>query len=257
MSVAFKAAGANSIVTTSTVVTQAIAVPASTVTGDLLMLFHDSDANDLATAPSGWTVLHQGNNLGNSASGSLQSVHSSVFWKVSTGSEGATQSVGVSTATYPAGDGFNQGIMLSFTGAHASIPFGAVGAGEVEVTADTSLTNPNGVAKTHPTVTPEVVGSALVLYRPYVNNHPNTTSTASMTSNILTASPAGVERTDNWDGSRELGHAVYTLDGPFVGAQSYTTTLTTTATGPNFRGGMLYSILIRPANIHSAGILMT
>lgn len=225
----------------------AVGTPSGFQSGDLLLSFFNigqfagSAVNFPSSIPSGWTLL--------GTATSPATVGSAVYYKIASGSEGATQTwSGFSIAGQSSW--YYHWQMLAFTGVDATTP---IPASEWAKTTNTTTT----AAQTHPSVTPTVAGSGLALYRiQYQSSGTARTFTSSITS---AGAPAGVERSDP-SGTSVPQMCIYTRDGGFaLAAQSYTTTASGTGNG----GQHMWSITLRSDGVNpptgpgdSVGVLL-
>ena len=201
---------------------QAVSLP-TRAAGDLLVCLVWGFDGSTPSWSSGWTELTT-----ELTSNGFDDYRGFVLWRIATGTSADNLSI------TPGNDGLvTEAVVLSFTGADPDEPFGT---NEYKVTG----TNSTSATQTHPSVTPAVADSALILWRAITMSVSNRTFTSSVTS---ASSPAGVERLDAGGLANWLDQAVYTRDGGFSGAQSFTTT----ANGTTDNVQQMWSILIRPA----------
>lgn len=233
MTVQFRSKGALVEATTTATTSVAVPTPAGFQAGDLLLMclsfggLGGSGATFPSSLPSGWGTL------GTDLTGLIRTA-SAVYYKIASGSEGSSQTwSGISLNGAAFWD--TRAEMLAFTGVDPSTP---IKSGEWAVSSDNSIT----AAMTHPTVTPSVAGSGLVLFRLLAVS---ISTSRDFTSSITAVSnPAGVERSDPTTSNR-IDRAIYTRDGGFsLAAQSYTTTASTTGSGG---GNAAWSIVLAAA----------
>lgn len=232
MAVAFRSIGTANT-STSGLTSVPVDCPSGIQAGDLLVTvfaighFSGSSVTLPTSLPSGWSTLTTLN--------APTLCRSAVYYKIATGSEGSSQTWSGVTATNAFWHTIAQ--MVCFEGNDTT---DAIELSPAEWAANTAANNTQ--AQTHPTVTPTVDGSGVMLFRlSYISTQTSTSFTSSITS---AGAPAGVERSDP-SGIRYTQYAIYTRDGGFALApQSYTTTASVAGNG---NGQHRWSIIIKSA----------
>jgi hypothetical protein len=206
--------------------TQTFALPTGHVSGDLLVLVIVTDSvTGVSSTPSGWTKLGHSGPTGFYQSGKPYA-RVDVYWRIDTGSLGASVSVSFSSASYPTGSPYVLGCVVGYSGTHQTTPI---------VEWDQSFTTATDAALAHPQLTTNDANDWLLTVRAVSDATSNT-----FTSSVGTDS----ERVDDTDGFNELSLAIY--DSNAALAAGLQTQRTTTASTAISYGSSLWSIAIRP-----------
>lgn len=228
----------------------AVATPAGFQAGDLLVMCFAlnnqfgtaGSATMPTTLPSGWSTLQ-------SIVNTPTHMCSAIYYKIASGSEGATQTWSGFSAGASGWD--HRSYMMAFTGADSTTPF-------ISGEFGTSTAANNTAAQSHPARTPTVAGSGVLLFR--VMNTNTNASLRTFTSTITSAgAPAGVERADPNVNSYSFCEAIYTRDGGFaLASQSYTTTasLTGAGNGQHMHTAIIAAAPAAPSGSSSVGVLL-
>jgi hypothetical protein len=229
MAIAFVAAGTPvGVDTGASGTTVAVPTPAGLAANQLLILAIGTDDKiGPASLPAGWRKLTSAGAGTPTSSPYYAPPRGSVYWKIATGSEGASVNVLFAGTAWPLGSPFVVAAMLAYSGTDLSNPV------ETFSTAVTALTTP---ALAHPVVTTTVANDWLLTFRWGSSNFDPISYTVTGGTNA--------ERIDTTDNQPELSMALYDSNGALAtGAQ---TQRTTTASIPLDYGSVGLSIAIRP-----------
>lgn len=222
MAIAFRAVG-NRLESTSGGA-KAIPMPAGVVSGDLLVMMSTSDCRNDEGPPTGWTYLMQAGR--NDQTSATPWPKTRFFWKIATGSEGASQTITYSTASYPNGSPTSITYIVAYSGTHQTAP---IVDWEPD---DTTAADPPEV---HPQLTVTAANSWLVSVR-------GVSADAAVTFTISGGS--NTERVDDSEPTNELSVAYYDTNGTVsTGLQ---TQRTTTSSGTPNHGSNMSTFAIRP-----------
>lgn len=226
--VEFRSIGAASASQSGT--SQAVATPSGFQAGDLLLTTFALGSSVggahtfPTTVPTGWSTL-------DTTTASAPHLSGAIYYKIATGSEGSTQTwSGWDIASNTLDAHVLQ--MMAFTGCD---PINPIKSGEWSVS---SVADGSGaLTQNHPSVTPSVDGSAVIICR---MKRLTAAGNGHFTSTITDATnPAGVERADSGATHPHVG--TYTRDGGFgKTTQSYSTTSDFNASGAD----IMYSIIL-------------
>lgn len=218
MAIAFVSAGAvtrGDVYSTGSPAT--VATPPGFAATNLLILTVVTDDISGVSTPAGWQRLLL---LKDTPNGNLATQtppyappRMAFFWKIASGSEGATVSISFSTATWPTGSPYYIAAMLAYSGTDLSNPLEA---------GTQNWNTGNSTTLTHGAVTTVNANDWLLTFR-----YSSAAGALSFTNSVGT----DAERIDTTDGFSELGMALYDSNGPLA-AGVQTTRVTTSNIAP-------------------------
>jgi hypothetical protein len=232
MAIAFVAAGApvggNTGVSSHTV---NVPTPAGLAANQLLVMAVAADDNTGPATPTGWNKLTSIVAGTATASPFNAPPHGYVYWKIATGSEGASVPVVFAAPAWPVGTPYYAAAMLAYSGTDLSNPITEWAS---------NFTTSNAKALSHPVITTTVINDWLLTFRWGASDFFGATS---YTNSVGT----DAERIDTNDNQVEQSLAMYDSNGPLAtGLQ--TQRITTASLTPDF-GSAGISIAIRvPTN---------
>ncbi len=226
MAVAFRSAGARlkaSVALTGDL--QNVPTPAGHAAGDLLVMAVLTDDNTGPNNYPGWNFL--GSGAAGPSTTSLFRPHLWMFWRIDSGSLGATVPINFSLAAYPDGFPYVLACILAYTGCDQISPIG-----EWDLTGTTATT----ATLAHPQITTTTANDWLMTLRAVSDGSPAATFTCSVGTDS--------ERVDDDDGFPELSFGIY--DSNTALAAGLQTQRSTTASHTVSWGSVTGSIAIRP-----------
>jgi hypothetical protein len=207
-----------------------VPTPAGLAANQFLIMAIGADGDAGPATPAGWHKLTGGGPGPSSTDPYYAPPRAYVFWKIATGSEGASVTVVFPQLLWPNGSPFYEAAMLSYSGTDLTNPI------ETWSAAATLLTNS---ALAHPILTTAVTGDYLLTFR---WTSVNFTGTATHT----ISGGTNAERVDVGDGEQETAMALYDSNGTLAaGAQTQRTTTSSLAAD---YGSIGLSIAVRPPN---------
>jgi hypothetical protein len=223
VAVAFRAVGARTKAASGG--TKTVAMPAGVLAGDALLLVSLTDNRlDETMVSAGWTYMMTAGR--HDQSSFLLWPKINFFWKVASGSEGASQSVSYSTLSYPSGTPNIVAFIAAWSGTHATSPF---------IDFEPDDTTSSAATVDHPIITVSSANSWLITVRGVSDNGADT----------FTCSVGGdSERVDDTDGFSELSVALY--DSNTTVATGPSTLRQTTSSSALTWGSSMSTIAVRP-----------